>query len=236
MARQILPVLALLLSTAMLLTGNGLHALLLPLSGSAAGFSTTEIGLLGTGWATGFIAGCLGAPVIVRRVGHIRAFASCAASAAIIILLNGIFVEPIAWVLLRVGSGFFLSGAFMILESWLNERSTNESRGTIFAVYLMISYLGITAGQLTVGLGDPSRTTLFAIGAMLFCLAVLPTSLSTAASPQPLTRVKLDLKALFAIRRSPSSRCCLSASSTGPSARWRRCGASASGSARRPSP
>jgi len=195
---QIVPVFALLVSTAFLLAGNGMHSLLLPLSGSAAGFSTTELGLLGTGWAVGFILGCLTAPLVVRRVGHIRAFACSAACAAIIILLNGLIVVPLAWILLRVGSGFFIAGAFMILESWLNERSTNESRGTIFAVYLMISYLGITVGQLGVGLGDPATTTLFMAGAILFSLAVLPTALSTAASPQPLTRVKIDLKRLFA--------------------------------------
>jgi MFS family permease len=195
---QIVPVFALLVSTAFLLAANGLHGLLLPLSGAAAGFSTAELGLLGTGWAAGFIAGCLSAPVVVRRVGHIRAFACSAACAAIIILLHGIFVLPLVWILLRAASGFFIAGAFMILESWLNERSTNESRGTIFAVYLMISYLGITVGQLGVGLGDPTVTTLFMAGAILYCLAVLPTALSTAASPQPLTRVRLDLRRLVA--------------------------------------
>ena len=198
MARQIVPVLALLLSTAMLLTGNGMHSLLLVLSGAAAGFTTTEIGLLGTGWAIGFVAGSLGAPFVVRRVGHIRAFASAAACAAIIILLNGIYVEPLAWFLTRVASGFVISSAFMILESWLNERATNETRGTIFSVYLMISYFGLTAGQLSVGLGDPANTALFMAGAMLFCLAVLPTTLSTSAAPKPLTRTSLDLKRLFA--------------------------------------
>jgi MFS family permease len=194
---QILPVFALLVSTAFLLAGNGLHSLLLPLSGAAAGFSTTEIGLLGTGWAIGFIVGCLTAPIVVRRVGHIRAFACCAACAAIIILLQGVYIVPVAWVAARIGSGAVISAAFMILESWLNERSPNESRGGIFAIYLTISYLGITAGQLGVGLGNPTTTTLFMAGAILFCLAVLPTALSTAASPQPLTRVHLDLRKLF---------------------------------------
>ena len=155
MARQIVPVLALLLSTAFLLAGNGLHGLLMPLRGAAEGFSTGQLGLLGTGWATGFVLGCLTAPIVVRRVGHIRAFACSAACAAIIILLNGLFVIPLAWIFLRVGSGFFLAGAFMIIESWLNERATNESRGVIFAVYMTVTYLGITAGQLGVGAGDP---------------------------------------------------------------------------------
>ena len=39
------------------------------------------------------------------------------------------------------------------------------------------------------------------VGAILFCLAVLPTALSTAASPRPLTRVRIDLRKLF--RNSP---------------------------------
>ena len=198
MARQIVPILALLFSTAFLLAGNGMHSLLLPIRGSLEGFSTTEIGLVGTGWAMGFVLGCLTAPMVVRRVGHIRAFSCSAASAATIILLNGILVDPIAWILLRVGSGFFLAGAFMIIESWLNERATNESRGTIFSVYLMVTYLAITAGQLGVGAGEPATTTLFMAGAILFSLAVLPTALSTAASPRPLARVKIDLRKLFA--------------------------------------
>ena len=198
---QLVPILALLFSTAFLLAGNGLHSLLLPLRGAAEGFSTNELGLLGTGWATGFVLGCLTAPIVVRRVGHIRAFSCSAACAAMIILLNGIFVEPLAWILLRVGSGFFLAGAFMIIESWLNERATNESRGTIFAVYLMVTYFAITTGQLGVGAGDPTTSTLFMAGAILFCLAVLPTALSTAASPRPLARVKIQVGKLF--RNSP---------------------------------
>jgi MFS family permease len=198
LARQIVPILALLFSTAFLLAANGLHSLLLPLRGAAEGFNTPELGLVGTGWAVGFVAGCLIAPMVVRRVGHIRAFACSAASAAMIILLNGIFVDPIAWILLRVGSGFFLAGAFMVIESWLNERVSNESRGTIFAVYLMVTYLAITVGQLGLALADPRLSTAFMVGAILFCLAVLPTALSTAASPKPLARVRLDLRRLFA--------------------------------------
>ena len=197
LASHIVPILALLFSTGFLLAGNGLHSLLLPLRGAAEGFTTADIGLIGTGWAVGFVLGCITAPVVVRRVGHIRAFACSAACAAIIVLLNGLFIHPLAWILLRVGSGFFLAGAFMIIESWLNERASNESRGTIFAVYLMVTYLAITAGQLGVGAGDTSTGTLFMAGAILFCLAVLPTALSTAASPRPLTRVTIDLRKLY---------------------------------------
>jgi MFS family permease len=197
LARQLLPVLALLVSTVFLLSGNGLHSLLLPLRGASEGFSTNDLGLLGSGWAVGFVLGCLTAPTVVARVGHIRAFACSAACAAIIVLLNGILVHPLAWIFLRAGSGFFLAGAFMIIESWLNERTSNESRGTVFAVYLSVTYFALTAGQFGVAAGDPRTSTLFMVGAILFCLAVLPTALSTAASPRPLVRARLDLKKLF---------------------------------------
>ena len=194
---QLLPVSALLLSTAFLLAGNGLHSLLLPLRGSAEGFSTVELGLIGTGWAIGFVLGCLAAPHVVRRVGHTRAFSTSAASAAIIILLNGIVVVPAAWIVLRGFSGFFLAGAFMTIESWLNDRATNESRGTIFSLYMTVTYLAIMAGQFVVAASDPGTTVLFMTGAIFFSLAVLPTGLSNAQSPRPLAQVKLNLPKLF---------------------------------------
>ncbi|MEK1890920.1 MAG: MFS transporter, partial [Phyllobacterium sp.] len=77
---------------------SGLHGLLLPLRGGAEGFSTTSLGLLGTAWAGGFIASCLLAPRLVRRVGHVRAFSAFASIAAIVALLTGILVEPTAWI------------------------------------------------------------------------------------------------------------------------------------------
>jgi MFS family permease len=196
--RHIVPVTALLLSTAFLLAANGLLGLLLPLRGAAEGFSTAGLGLLGSAWAIGFVLGCLTAPFIVRRVGHIRAFACSAAFSSIIILMAGLVVHPLAWIFLRLGTGFFTAGAYMIIESWLNEQTTNESRGTVFAVYMTVTYFGITAGQLGVGAGDPTTDTLFMVGAALFSFAILPTALSTAASPRPLARVSIDLRKLFA--------------------------------------
>ena len=87
------PILALLRGTAFLLVASGLHSLLLPLRGQAEGFSTASLGLLGTAWAGGFIAGCVFAPRLVRRVGHVRAFGAFAATGAIVALLTGLAIE-----------------------------------------------------------------------------------------------------------------------------------------------
>src|SRR5690606_38272301 len=84
-----------------------------------------------------------------------------------------------------------------------NERATNESRGTIFSFYITITLVGVVGGQLLVGLANPATTILFMMCGICYCLAMLPTTLSTAASPQPLKSVSLDLKSLY--RNSPVS-------------------------------
>lgn len=198
MASTLVPIAALLLSSAFLLMAGGLHGLLLPVQGAMQGFSTFELGLIGTGWSVGFMAGCLMMPGMVRRVGHVRAYGVMGSVAAITILLNLLIVSPVAWILLRALSGFAYAGAAMIVESWLNERASKENRGTIFSVYQMVIFGGSTAGQLMMVIEPPSPPFFFAIGAILYCLAILPTALSTAAHPQPLKTARLDIRKLYA--------------------------------------
>ncbi|MDX3929342.1 MAG: MFS transporter [Shinella sp.] len=201
MRKNLLSVFALLLGTLFLFLGNGLHGLLLPMRGALEGYETTLLGLLGTSWATGFVLGCLFAPTVVKRIGHVRAFSGFSSLIAIIALLTGILVDPVWWVALRAVTGFSIAGTSMIIESWLNERATNESRGVIFSLYIAITLFGTVGGQMTVALGDVGTPILFMIAGILYCLALLPTTLSTAASPQPLKQVRLDIPSLF--RTSP---------------------------------
>ena len=195
--KTLMPIAALLTSAAFLLAANGLHGLLLPLRADSEGFSTTEIGLIGTGWAIGFVLSSLVTPMLVRRAGHIRAFSVFAATAAIIALVNTMIISPAAWMFLRGCSGFVMAGGMMVVESWLNERSSNKSRGTIFGIYMSVNFASITGGQLMTAAGNPMQDVLFMVVAIMFCLAVLPTALSKAASPKPLTNVSLNLKKLF---------------------------------------
>jgi len=188
---------ALLIGSGLLLLAGGLHGLLLPLAGLANGFSDASLGLLGTGWAAGYVSGCLAVPVIVKRVGHVRTFGALASLAGITVLLNLLFQDAIVWIVLRAITGFCFSGAAMIVESWLNERSTSENRGKIFGIYTMINLGATTAGQMLLTLGDPSGYVFFVVGSIIYSLSLLPTALSTAASPQPLTQAKLDPKKLW---------------------------------------
>ena len=191
-------ILSLLAGTAFLLAASGLHSLLLPLRGQTEGFSTGALGLLGTAWAGGFVAGCYSAPFLVRKVGHVRAFGAFAASAAIVALTTGLWVDEAVWIALRAATGFAMAGAFMVIESWLNERATNDNRGTVFGLYMMVTYGAITAGQMMVATTGISSTVPFMVAGILFCAALIPTAVSSAASPQPLAGVRLDLSGLYA--------------------------------------
>jgi len=191
------PILSLLRGTAFLLAASGLHGLLLPLRGQVEGFSTTALGLMGTAWAGGFVAGCFFAPRIVRRAGHVRAFGTFAASGAIIALLTGLIINEYAWIVLRAFTGFTMAGAFMIIESWLNEKATNDNRGTVFGLYMMVTYASIMGGQMIVAGGDVRSASLFMITGIFFCLSLIPTAVSTQSTPKPLQDVKLDIRGLY---------------------------------------
>jgi len=191
-------IVSLLCGTAFLLAGSGLHSLLLPLRGQAEGFSTAALGLLGTAWAGGFVAGCYFAPLLVRKVGHVRAFGAFASSAAMVALTTGLWIDELAWIGLRAATGFAMAGAFMVIESWLNERATNENRGTVFGLYMMVTYAAITVGQMMVATTDVGNAAPFMLAGILFCASLIPTAISSAASPQPLAEVRLDLRRLYA--------------------------------------
>jgi MFS family permease len=165
------------------------------------GFSNVSLGLLGTGWALGYVAGCITTSSLVARVGHIRAFSTLCAIAAISMLCSAILITPWAWIVLRGLCGFCFAGTAMIVESWLSEKTDPSSRGRVFGVYTMVNLGASTAGSMMLTLGDPSGFFFFALAAIFYCLALVPTALSNTSTPTPLASVKLNMRALW--RNSP---------------------------------
>ena len=192
---------ALLLGAAILLLGNGLIGILLPVRATYESFATTSIGLIASGYSAGFVLGCLSVPHIVRRVGHIRTFAVMAAIAASVVQLMALLIEPVAWILLRMITGVAFAGLYMVIESWLNERATNTNRGQLFATYMVIQLASITAGQMLLPVGDAAGFGLFVISSVAITLALVPVGLTSSSAPQPLGTVHLRLGRLY--RLSP---------------------------------
>ncbi len=198
MARSLLPVAALLLGAAFLFLAGGISGLLLPLRGAHEGMSALSLGLLGTGWAIGYVGGCLRVPRLVAAVGHVRAFGVMSALASLSMLMSLLFVDPWAWVPLRALMGFAFAGATMIVESWLVERSDPTQRGRVFGTYTMVVLGASTLGQMSLSLGDALGPAHFVLAAMLCTLALIPTAVSSSSSPSPLLDSKLDVRGMWA--------------------------------------
>ena len=193
---------ALLLGAAILFIGGGLSGVLIPVRAALEGFTTLQIGLLGTGAAVGTVIGCVVSPGLIGRVGHIRAFAVLAATAAVVALVHGLVLDPWIWLLLRIPTGIAFAGLATVVESWLNASSSNEERGRTMAVYMTIQLAMQTTGQLLLMTADPMLLNLFALIALAVTASLIPVGLTRATVPGPVAPVRLKLGQLYA--QSPS--------------------------------
>ena len=190
---------ALLLSVGLIQLGHGAFGSFLGLRADLEGFPTTLIGVLGSAFYLGTILGTLRTPALINRIGHIRAFAAFAAISAATVMVYPLFIEPYVWIGLRVVFGFSLCGMAIVGESWLNNRSTNETRGTMLSIYMMVCFLAIGLGQLALNIGDPSGTQLFLIVAICLVLAVVPVAVTHATHPDPVTSSHFGIRRLYEI-------------------------------------
>jgi len=194
---SVLKIYALFLGSSFLMFAGGLQGLLLSVRGAEEHFSLLALGLIGTGWSVGFIAGSIMVPLLVQRVGHIRAYSIMGAIGTITILCNLLWVNDVAWIVLRAFSGFCFAGAAMIVESWLNEVAENKSRGTVFSIYTTINMAASTAGQLAMSVTGVSSHIPFIVGAIAFICAILPSAMTSTPQPRPLASAKLDVWLLY---------------------------------------
>ena len=192
---------ALFISVALVQLGSGTLGPLDALSGAALGFSTREIGLLGSAHFAGFFVGCLVMPAMMGRVGHSRAFAAMAAIGAVGALLHPLWHDPIAWAAMRVLSGASVAGCYTIIESWLQAKAKNENRGRISSVYRSVDMGASLVAQMLIGFLDPASYVSYNIVALFMCFCLLPLALTTAVAPP--TSGKLKVRLLKSIRLSP---------------------------------
>jgi len=192
---------ALFAGMAFLMVSNGLLATLLTLRAGELGFSETVIGLVQSGYPLGTLVGCLVAPRLVMRVGHIRVFAALASIASTTALIHLVTFDPWSWGAMRVLAGFCFAGLYVVAESWLNGRATNESRGSLLSIYFVILTGGAAAGQMLLNLSSPGEILLFVVASVLISLSLVPILISASATPAFEAPERISLLELF--RLSP---------------------------------
>ncbi|HKX57027.1 MAG TPA: MFS transporter, partial [Xanthomonadales bacterium] len=215
MIRALTPVASLLFGVAILLAGQGLQSTLVPLRANLEDFSTIGIGLMGGAYFLGFTIGCLRGVTLVQKLGHVRVFAAMAAIASAAPLILALFVNIWAWWLLRLVTGFCFAILYVVIESWLNEKSDNENRGLVFSAYTFISLTLMAVGQQLLQFHDPKGLTLFAIASVLVSLAAVPVVMSTSTTPKHSDSIHLDFRRLFEVSRTGAIACLASGMANG---------------------
>ncbi len=201
MLRALAPVAALLVSVAFMLMGNGLQSTLLPMRAQIEDYTSVQIGVLGSAYFVGFALGCWRGALLIRRVGHIRTFAAVVAIASTSALVHALVFEPVVWWAIRLLSGACIAVLFMVIESWLNEKSTNETRGLVFSVYTAINLTVISIGQLLIAFGNPEGFPLFLMASILISWAAVPVAMTRSESPEPPDSIGIRIG--YLIRLSP---------------------------------
>lgn len=184
---------------AVLLLGGGLQGTLLGVRAGLELFPVQATGLIMSAYYAGYLAGFFVSPDMVHRVGHIRSFAVFASIASAVALLHALYVEPLAWGLLRFMSGMCFAGLFMVVESWLNATATNETRGAVLSVYMIVQLTALAGGQLLLNLSDPTGFPLFVITSVLMSLGLVPVALSSTTGPVLTAPTTLALAELYRI-------------------------------------
>ena len=188
---------ALMVSVALLMLSNSLFSTLLALRGKIEGYSNEFIGLTMSAYFIGFCIGTFRSGPLINRVGHIRSFAAFGAIASASTLCFVLVIHPWAWLITRLIMGASIAGMFVVAESWLNNRASNEVRGTVLAIYIMIGYLAAAIGQQVLPWSNPAEANLFLLVAIFLSLAVVPVALTRATHPDPVPSPRLDLRRLL---------------------------------------
>ena len=173
----------LLLGVMLLMVGNGVQGSLLGIRGALEGFSTLQLSIVMSAYFLGFLGGSWLAPGMIRKVGHVRVFSALGSMISAVLILYPMLLDWISWSAMRVLIGFCFSGIYVTAESWLNNTTSNETRGQALSAYMIVQMLGIIASQGLLSLGDPNGYGLFIIPSVLVSLAFMPLLLADTPAP-----------------------------------------------------
>ncbi|GHC33721.1 MFS transporter [Aidingimonas halophila] len=198
MSRQLLAMaLAPLLGLFILGIGNGFLATLITLRLDAAGESALVIGWVSSAYFIGLALGALFNDRLLLRIGHIRAYGCFASLVAVTVLLQGLWLDPTSWFVLRLIGGWATVGVYLVIESWLLTSAETRVRGRLLALYMISLYAAGVAGQLLLGVTDAlGEAAPFMVVGMLASLSVLPMAVIPRVSPliehaEPLSPLRL---------------------------------------------
>tara|TARA_B100001123_G_scaffold70422_1_gene78891 strand:- start:73 stop:1362 length:1290 start_codon:yes stop_codon:yes gene_type:complete len=180
-----------------LMIAHGFQGNLLGVRSVIEEFNFLATGAIMSGYFVGYFAGANLIPNLVGKVGHIRVFAAFASMASLSILIHAIFVNPMVWTCGRFITGFSIVSIFIVMESWLNDRANNRTRGQLLSIYMFITLIGLSFGTLLLNFSSPEKYEPFILISLLLSLALIPILLTKRKAPKFKKLGYIDIKGLY---------------------------------------
>ena len=196
---MIRPIIPLLIAAAILLAGNGVLGTLIALRSKLQGFDTDMVGLMGACYFAGFFVASFQASRLIRSFGHVRVFSVLAAIGAAGPLIMAMVPNAWVWMPIRFLGGFCFAGLLMVIESWINESSRNTDRGRVLGIYRVVDLMSVTGAQFLIPLVGEGSYEIFSIVSMMYCLSLVPISLSNRFRPEPPDNLRFELGTVWQI-------------------------------------
>jgi MFS family permease len=175
------------------------------------GGEQSDVALIAACYSVGFLAGCLLGPRHIHRIGYPRSFTAAAAVLTIAIVALDISDTPLVWAGLRMMMGFAVAVTTAVTDAWINDKSPNNQRGRIIAIYAIVLGIGSVASQMAFFFLDSGSNGFVLMFAIAMNFAVVLVALTSAAPPQ----VNAPAAALYAGLGSVSKAATVGAFSSG---------------------
>ncbi|WP_118136270.1 MFS transporter [Oceanicella sp. SM1341] len=185
----------------LLMLGNGMQGTLLGVRGALEGFGALELSFIMSAYFLGYLFSARLTPRVIAKVGHVRVFAAYASLISACFVLYAAIPDPIAWFVMRVAVGFCYCGVYVVVESWLNDSTSNETRGQALSAYIIVQIIGIIAAQVIMNFGEAEGYILFVVISVLVSVSFLPILLTV--SPAPVFHTARPMSLLQLYRASP---------------------------------
>ena len=210
MLKAVQPVVPVLLGIILIEAALGIVGAVMGIQMAKREVPSSLIGIVFSAYFVGFLAGSLTCERLINRVGHIRGFGVFAVCASIATLLLAVTDNIYAWIMFKIMEGYAIAGAFVVIESWLNDKASEDNRGRIFAVYMVVSWGASGLSPLSLNVADARTDLLFEISTILLAASMIPLALTKVGNPEighrdPFSIVKL-------IKASPTGVVCCFAS------------------------
>ena len=182
-----------------LMIAHGLQGNLLGVRSVIEEFNFIATGTMMSGYFVGYFCGANMVPKLIGKVGHIRVFAAFASISSLAILVHAVFVNPIVWTCARFLTGFSIVGIFIVVESWLNDRANNRTRGKVLSIYMFVTLIGLAIGTLLLNFSNPEKYEPFILISVLLSMALIPILLAKRKPPKFKKIIGIKIKDLYKI-------------------------------------